>query len=99
MKNNKALNFLGLAFKAGKVISGNEIVVKAIQKKQVYLVLVANDASDNTKKKIIDKCTYYNVSYRISFNGEELGNSIGKSSRKVVAVTDQGFSNKLKLME
>ncbi len=99
MKQNNTLNFLGLASKAGKVISGTDIVIKAIQRKQVYLVIIACDASENTKKMIIDKCTYYKVSYKISYNSDELGNSIGKFSRKVVAVTDQGFSNKLKLME
>ncbi len=99
MKNNKTLSLLGLASKAGKVISGSEVVIKAIQKNQVYLVLIAKDASENTKKKIIDKCTYYNVTHKITYNSDELGKSIGKESRKVVAITDRGFSNKLKIME
>lgn len=48
---NKALSRLGLATRAGKLISGEEIVLKAIRSGEAKLVLLAGDASDNTRKK------------------------------------------------
>lgn len=44
-------NLIGLAQRAGKVISGEELVVKAIQSHQVALVFLANDAGPNVTKK------------------------------------------------
>lgn len=83
---------LSIAAKAGKVTSGGFMVEASIQKGTAYLVIIALDASDNTKKKFIDKCTYYDIPYRICTDGESLGKSIGKQERKVVAVTNQGLA-------
>lgn len=98
MNNEKWLSFLGLANRAGKIITGEELVVKEIQKQRVKLVLLANDASSNTTKKITDKCNFYNVPLRIVSDRYQLGQSIGKEARVVVAVMDPGFSKKLKQM-
>lgn len=54
-------SLIGLAQRAGKVISGEELVVKAIQHQQVILVFLANDAGPNVTKKVTDKSNYYNV--------------------------------------
>lgn len=93
------LNLLGLVNKAGKLVSGNENVIKAIQKNKVYFVIISVDASENTKKQIIDKCIYYKVPYKVFFKEEQLGHSIGKISRMVIAITDKGFSEKLQYIE
>jgi ribosomal protein L7Ae-like RNA K-turn-binding protein len=97
MKNaSKCFSLLGLANRAGKCISGEELVVKEIKRKKAKLVLLSLDASDNTTKKISDKCKFYEVDLRNVSDRYELGNSIGKDQRVVVAVTDQGFADKLK---
>ena len=66
--NNKAMGLLGLAARARKIVSG-EVVLTSIQNHSAKLVVIANDASENTKKKYVDKCTYYNVSEIEWFNG------------------------------
>ena len=38
---------LGLAQRAGKLISGEELVIKAVQSGQARLVFLANDAGSN----------------------------------------------------
>ena len=45
-------------------------------------------------QKVSDKCNYYKVPYKKS-KAARIYRSIGKESRVVVAVTDQGFANKL----
>ena len=45
---------LGLANAARALVNG-ETLIKSISANKVELVLIANDASDNTKKKITDK--------------------------------------------
>ncbi|MCE7794564.1 YlxQ family RNA-binding protein [Salipaludibacillus sp. CUR1] len=87
---------LGLMQRAGKLVTGEELVVKSIQNNKVHLVIVASDASDNTKKKITDKCTYYNIPYIIFENRFVIGQAIGKAERVAVAVQDKGFANKFR---
>ncbi|EHI69079.1 YlxQ-related RNA-binding protein [Streptococcus ictaluri] len=92
-------NLIGLAQRAGKVISGEELVVKAIQNQQVKLVFLANDAGPNVTKKVTDKSHYYNVEVSTVFSALELSAALGKP-RKVVAIADAGFSKKMRtLME
>ena len=43
---DKALAMLGMATKAGKVVSGEFSVEKAVKEGKAWLVLVAEDASD-----------------------------------------------------
>lgn len=88
-------NLLGLAYRARKVIAGEELVVKEVRSGNAKLVLLSGDASSNTEKKITDKCTYYNVPLQKVESREQLGNAIGKDARVVVAVLDDGFAKKL----
>ncbi|MED4211143.1 YlxQ family RNA-binding protein [Priestia megaterium] len=96
--NEQWISFLGLANRARKLISGEELVVREVRKQKAKLVLLASDASENTKKKVTDKCSYYNVSVKIVSDRYTLGQAIGKDARVVVAVMDEGFAKKLATM-
>lgn len=92
---NKVLSMLGMATKAGKLVSGEFSVEKAIKQRKACLVLVANDASENTKKLFFDKCKYYNIAIRIYGDKESLGAAIGKRMRASVAIVDSNFSKSI----
>jgi Ribosomal protein HS6-type (S12/L30/L7a) len=47
----KALNLLGLAIRARQLESGSPTVLDAIRKQRAQLVIIAEDASPNTKKQ------------------------------------------------
>ncbi|WP_429373103.1 L7Ae/L30e/S12e/Gadd45 family ribosomal protein [Paenibacillus sp. DS2015] len=89
---NKTLSRLGLAMRAGKIVTGDEIVLKTIRSSEAKLVVLAGDASLNTQKKFRDKCGTYKIPLLIGFDRESLGTSIGKPNRVVLAITDQGFA-------
>ena len=92
--DKRILSSLGLCSKAGKLIFGVPMIIEALQKgKKVYLVLEAQDTSDNTHKKITDKCNFYQVSkVRLDIDGGDLASAVGKSSSlAAVAITDDGF--------
>ncbi len=95
MKPNNIFSLLGLAMRAGKVVSGEFSTEKAIKTGKAFLVIVAEDASANTKKSFTDSCTYYQVPLRIYGTKEELGHHIGKQMRASLAVTDEGFGREL----
>ncbi|MDR7236290.1 YlxQ family RNA-binding protein [Neobacillus drentensis] len=95
MKQNQWMSLLGLANRARKIISGEELTVKQIQSGKAFLILLSADASANTTKKITDKCNSYEVPYKIVENRHLLGQAIGKEARVVVAVLDDGFAKKM----
>ncbi|AVP36924.1 hypothetical protein DOS70_03220 [Staphylococcus felis] len=95
MNHQSFLNFLGIAMRAGKVKTGEAVILTELKKKQLKLVLIAKDASKNTQHQMINKCNTYQIPYRIVCDRFELGNALGKSARVNVGITDQGFAKKL----
>lgn len=92
MKQNKTLSLLGLATRAGKVVSGEFSAENAVKSGKAALVIVAEDASDNTKKLFSDKCSFYKIPVYQYGTKETLGHAIGKAMRASVAVLDEGFA-------
>ncbi len=95
LPKDKILMQLGLATKAGKLVSGEFMVEKAIKEGAAYLVIVATDASDNTKKHFSDMCTYRNIPIRFYSEKEFIGKCVGKEFRADVALTDEGFAKSI----
>ncbi|MDQ0090580.1 ribosomal protein L7Ae-like RNA K-turn-binding protein [Paenibacillus anaericanus] len=93
---SKVLSGLGLAMRAGKVVTGDESVLKAVRSAEAKLVIVAGDASANTHKKFRDKCGTYKVPLIIGFDRERLGASVGKPERIVIGLMDQGFADMIR---
>ena len=58
MKQDKVLSMLGLSAKAGNVASGEFSTEKEVKEGKAHLVIVAGDASDNTKKHFRDICSF-----------------------------------------
>ncbi len=96
MDSNKVYSLLGLCMRAGKLKSGEFAVLDAIRKHTAQLVVISEDASDNTKKQFNDKCSYYKVPIIFFGSKEELGHAIGKDVRTSLAITDQGFAQSLR---
>ena len=90
--NNKVLSLLGLATKAGKVASGEFSTEKSVKSGRGFLVLVADDASQNTKKKLQNMCDFYEVPIYFIADTEELGKFCGKEFRASLAVQDENFA-------
>ncbi|AIM25155.1 YlxQ-related RNA-binding protein [Melissococcus plutonius] len=95
MNDQKILNLLGLATKAGKIVTGEELTIKDIRNQKTALVFIAKDASKNTKKKLADKCIYYHIPINEQFTQLEISQAIGKV-RMIVGMNDQGFTKKIK---
>ena len=57
----RKLNLLGLAFKAGKVTTGEDLVIKSMQHGKAKIVFVASDSSSSTIDKFDKKCFFYKV--------------------------------------
>lgn len=95
MENKKIYSMLSLCAKSGRLVSGGFSVEKAVKNQSAYLVLVAQDASNNTKKLFNQKCNYYKIPYFEFGDKDSLGKFIGKEMRTSVAVLDKGFANQI----
>ncbi|MGI5839588.1 MAG: L7Ae/L30e/S12e/Gadd45 family ribosomal protein [bacterium] len=92
MMRDKVAALLGFAQAAGKIASGESGVRSAVLKKKARLVLLAADASPNTRKAFLNLITHRGVLLREYSTKGELGRMIGKAPRSVVAVLDSGFA-------
>ncbi|MEE8826442.1 MAG: ribosomal L7Ae/L30e/S12e/Gadd45 family protein [Eubacteriales bacterium] len=88
----KALSYIGFAARAGKAPGGEFSTLEAIKKGKAKAVFISGDASDNTKKKFRDKCTYYHVPMAYIADRQTLGKAVGKTDRTSVAVTDASLA-------
>ncbi|HHX18796.1 MAG TPA: 50S ribosomal protein L7ae [Clostridium sp.] len=95
---NKIYSFIGLARKANKLVSGDETCERFLKAGKVKLIIVARDASLNTKKKYKNACSHRDVQIRIFGTKELLGKFIGKGTNSVIAILDKGFSDNLTKM-
>ena len=86
MTQNKTYSMLGIAWKAGCIAGGEFAVERAVKSGHAYLVIAAETASDNTKKKFENMCAYHEVPFYLFGDKEALGHAIGKEERAVVAV-------------
>ena len=82
--------------KSGNVVSGEYQVLEAVRKKKAKLVLVSEDASENTKKLFSDKCAFYKVPVTLYGTKEDLGRAIGKDLRSSLAVCEDGLAAAIK---
>ena len=95
----KVLNLIGLATKAGKTASGELMTEKSVKSGKAFLVIVSEEASDNTRKMFTNMCTYYEVPLYYFGKKEELDRAMGKEMRASLAIVDGGFAGALeKLM-
>lgn len=92
MKQNKIYSLLSLAARGQNVVSGEFATVNAVKNGSAMLVILALDASDNTKKLFKDKCSFYNVPLITYGTMEELGHSIGKELRSSMALINEGLA-------
>ena len=92
MNQNKILSLIGLATKAGRTVSGEFSTEKEVKSGRAALVIVADDASDNTKKNFKNMCDFYHVPIYFYKDKDTLGHAMGKQFRASLAILDEGFA-------
>ena len=93
MKQDSVISLIGIAKRAGKVVSGEFSTEKAIKEKKAKLVIVALDASDNTKKLFTNKTKFYDIPLFFYGDKDSLGHGIGCEIRTSIGILDEGLAN------
>ncbi len=93
--NKKVFSMLGLAARSRNLVSGEFMTEKAVKEGKAKLVIVSEEASENTKKQFTNMCSFYEVPIYFYGTKQELGHYIGKEFRASAAVTDEGFAKSI----
>ena len=91
----KFLQFLGIANRAGALISGTLLCEKALKKKQGKLLLLATDVAPEVAEKMRYLAHVADIPIIKAYPKAALGEAIGKSQRAAIIVTDDGLANRL----
>ena len=93
---NKFFSMLSLCQRAGRLVSGELPCENAVKSGKAKLLIIAEDASANTKKKFENAAFAHKTECIVMGNKIELGQTIGKDMRSSGAITDEGFAQQLK---
>ncbi len=105
--NSKILTLFGFAMKAGKLETGTDKICDEIRRHGIPsendsikgfsshgIVVIASNASENTKKRIVNACKYYRIEFYISnLSQTDIADRIGKASAAACATFDRGFAD------
>ena len=90
---DKALNYMALARKAGRIELGEEPVGAAARADHARLVIVASDASDHTwrRAKSFVAGTQQQC-IKVPFTKDQMGQAIGRTALAIAAFTDPALA-------
>ena len=90
---DKALNYLSLARKAGRIELGEEPVGAAARAKKARLILVASDAGDHSWRRAKSFVAgTEQICMKVPFTKDQLGEAIGRTSLAMAAFTDPAIA-------
>jgi len=95
LNKKKVYSLIGLCQKAGSVKAGEFQTEKYIKSGLAELVIVAEDASENTKKKFKNSAEFYNVPFYEFGVKDDLGAAIGCEFRASLAITNKGLADRI----
>ena len=95
MINKKIIGLIGLAAKARNISYGADSVEIQVKKKKVYLIIVAQDASDRTKEKFKNISEKYKIPLIVGGKIEELSKAIGKSNKAILGIENLNLSKEI----
>jgi ribosomal protein L7Ae-like RNA K-turn-binding protein len=95
---DRALGMLGMAARAGAILPGTERVREAVRGDGARLVIVAADASANSRDKLLPLLAARGVSHVIRYSRNELGAAVGRGPLSAVAVVERELADRLVML-
>ena len=91
---NKAIRYLSLAAKAGRLVIGADDCLKAVHKGKGRLIVLARDAAPSAVKRASELAAGRNIQViATDYTKTELAQAVGRGSSVALALlTDEGLS-------
>ena len=94
-KNEKLLNFLGITKKSGNIVLGMDCVKKGVLEKDIGLILITEDISNNSFEEIKKFAFENNIGiFKISYSKDNIFNLFGKYSA-IIGIKNENFIDKI----
>ncbi len=90
--DEKILRYLGLAKRGRMLISGINTCTYAMSRGKVSLVILAEDISENSEKKILKEIRKNHTDFIRYGKKSDLSHAVGQEERSVFAITDDQFA-------
>ena len=87
------LGYLGLGLRAGTVVVGVDAVRRALQAREVRCIVVARDASQRAREKVLRLATALGVPQVEGPGASELGAGLGKPPVMIAGVRDAALAD------
>ena len=87
------MGYLGLGIKAGSVVVGVDAVRRSLQAKEIRCIVVAKDASQRAREKVVRLATALGVPQVEGPDASELGAGLGKPPVMVAGVRDAALAD------
>ena len=89
----KVDSYLGFAAKSRNLVSGYHTCLHTIKQRRMKLLILSEDLSENTVKKLSKLSEENGVPLRIYGKSEELSKATGSQERGVFGITDANFAD------
>lgn len=89
---NKVYGLLGLCSKSGKLTFGTEATEEAILKRNIYLIIVAEDSSEKTKNKFKAICEKRNINLIFYGTIDDNSKAVGKNNKAILGIKDKNMA-------
>ena len=91
----RIVNLIGMARKAGAIVSGSNTVLQELGKPQSSLLIVATDAATGTADKILNRAKGCDVPSIKLFDKQILGSAVGQDDRSHLVLTNKKFARNI----
>lgn len=90
---SKTDSYLGLAKKAGRLLTGTDTCRQAVKSGKLKLIIIAEDTAPGSLKKMRNAAVSHEIPWRVFGSSDELSRATGNSGRYVFGITDAGFAD------
>lgn len=95
---DRGLAMLGMATRAGAVITGTERVRESARGGSLLLAVVAEDASSNSRGKLVPLLDARGIDYVVKFDRLQLGAAVGRAPLSAVGIVDAKLADRLRVL-
>ena len=92
---NNIYKMLGLSVRAGGAVFGEGAAKDSLRANTSGLVIVSEDASENTKKKFRQSAEFYHTPYFEFGDRYSLGKASGREFAIVISITNESLAKRL----
>ena len=89
---NKVFSYMGFAAKARKLVTGYNTCVYMMEKRKIRLLIITEDLSENSVKKMLSAAEKHKVPYRRFGDREQLSKITGNVDKGIYGITDDNFA-------